>query len=136
MPNPEIDALYITFSTYYEITYDFPYSNKPADFIQLHKLLKVARERVKQRWESACENYFMSELGCHTLADFVVRFAIFQRSAIDRYNRPIAVQQARESENERRLRETNERWQRESSSPSRAVDYPQSNGLRVVNSKR
>jgi hypothetical protein len=72
----------------------FPYEGLTKDFVQLTAMMKkeaVAEWMTEERWQRGLENYFCSEVGTPTLADFCVRFSTFYKAPRDRFNQPMDV---------------------------------------------
>jgi hypothetical protein len=85
------------------------YPDNAGDFVQLAKLrrsLGLAPGRTPPEWEKACENYLSSPLSNYTVRDLAVRYAVFLRSPLDRYNKPLGV--GYESSAKRQLRDNQE----------------------------
>lgn len=113
---------YTIFTDAYELLYQCPYKSTVADFSNLAALLKTKGKASGQPWLTvdrfvqAVKNYFSSDLGNHTLAHLAGgQFGAFYRSPLDRYNKPTMRPESvngaltrRESDNERKLRETRE----------------------------
>lgn len=92
--NPLIEPWYALFqAAYLEVSDDgFPYEAQTKDFVQLTAMMKkasIATWMTEERWKAALENYFTSELGMYTLADFCVRFAAFHKGPLDRFGKPM-----------------------------------------------
>ena len=108
------DSFYEAFAQAYLSAYGCPYQHKAADFVQLSNCRKQGGSWLTDdRWQHALSNYFLSEIGTHTLADFSTRFGSFYRSVLDRFNKPVEVnsngtikQPIRETAGGRAARET------------------------------
>ena len=108
------DSFYESFAQAYQSAYGCPYQHKAADFIQLSNCRKQGGSWLTpDRWQHALSNYFLSEIGTHTLADFSTRFGSFYRGVLDRFNKPVEVnsngtikQPVRETAGGRAARET------------------------------
>lgn len=108
------DSFYESFAQAYQSAYGCPYQHKAADFVQLSNCRKQGGSWLTaDKWQHALSNYFLSEIGTHTLADFSTRFGSFYRSVLDRFNKPVEVnsngtikQPVRETAGGRAARET------------------------------
>ena len=99
-PNP----FYEEFQSAYFRLANCPYVSKQADFIQLAKCKsELADWLTNDRWKIAVRNYFLSEIGEHTLADLSVRFSVFFKSPLDRFKQPITGNGYAKPETERRV---------------------------------
>jgi len=70
------------------------YGKLKGDFEQLSRLrrtMELPPLSVPPEWAKACQNYFMSPLGAYSLKDLATRYAVFARSPLDRFNRPVGV---------------------------------------------
>jgi len=107
---PAVDPYSELFEVLYEQSYGLPYPRKQADYVQLARTRKQYTQQLTVAdWQLACTHYFESPLGCHTLADLATRYPTFRRYALDRFGKPDASAQPRkESNNERKWRETHE----------------------------
>lgn len=84
------DELHPLFCTFYKESYSLPYTAASKDQAQLKKLRErlgglLALEAILR----ALTNYFATPQASHTLADFCTRYAIFQKHALDRFNKPV-----------------------------------------------
>ena len=87
-PDPYLEVFEEAFLRKYQVFYR---STKP-DFVQLAELKKTQRgELPVGDWEQACEHYFETGLGKHTMADLCSRYAVFRKSALDRYGKPLVA---------------------------------------------
>lgn len=88
------NAYYEEFARQYELHYSLPYSSTAADFVQLHHLTansgKLSARLTLEVWQRGVENYFKSELGCHSLKHLCAgsNFVTFWRGPLDRYGKP------------------------------------------------
>jgi hypothetical protein len=104
----EINWEYDQFCAAYESNYELPYAELggkkdkgrlSADFVQLARLRNRARDKLTpERWAIALKNYFATPQQSHTLADLSARFDSFQKSAFDRFNKPIALNGSQRSQ--------------------------------------
>lgn len=102
-----IDKAFETFKKTFESAMNpARYADTKADFVQLSRLRRVMGIATKEEppdWEIACWNYMSSPMGAYSLKDLCSRYAVFVRSPLDRYNRPIGVG-AYESRAEQQIR--------------------------------
>ena len=85
---------YESFAKFYQRAYSYPYVSHKADFVQLANWKKVDVSQPSGaspmvEFEKALTNYFATPQANHTLRDFITRYAIFHRSALDRFGKPI-----------------------------------------------
>jgi hypothetical protein len=87
-PDPYLEVFEEAFLGKYQVFY----LATKADFVKLAEMKKTQRGEVPLGdWERACGNYFATELGKHTIADLCGRYAVFRKSALDRYNKPLVA---------------------------------------------
>jgi len=84
------------------------YQRKAGDFVQLANLRKA--QGIDSRdsppdWLQACRNYCASPLGSLSLADLCLRYAVFVRSGVNQYGKPIGIKQSAEDPNTRAARD-------------------------------
>lgn len=71
---------------------NYPRTDNKGDFVQLAALRKANNLEARaspENWITACENYFASPLASYTLADLCRRYAVFVKSKLDRFNKPV-----------------------------------------------
>jgi hypothetical protein len=87
------NEFYDIFAQAFQAKRGMPYQPQAPDFIQLAKLRKVLGDNLTiEAWTRAVTNYLASERGVYTLRDLVPRFADYHANALDRFNRPMAIQ--------------------------------------------
>lgn len=68
------------------------YAKTKGDFEQLNRLrrtMELPPLATPPQWGRACTNYFASPLSAYTLKDLATRYAVFVKSPLDRYNKPV-----------------------------------------------
>lgn len=94
--NPSVEPWYELFQSAFRASSGgAPYKGQTKDFVQLRALLNdpaFAQWLTPAEWQHGIRNYFQSDLGTHTLADFCVRFGDYYKNPLDRYGRPAKAQ--------------------------------------------
>src|SRR5262245_40434384 len=70
------------------------YGATTGDYVQLARLrriLKIQPKATPPDWERACMNYMSTPMGGYSLKDLCARYAVFVRSPLDRYSRPVGL---------------------------------------------
>lgn len=90
MPRIE-DAWYVIFRDLHQVKFDAPYQCQQADFVKLAALKKSLKNngQIPASWKETCQHYLDTPQGKLTLADLCVRYAIFKRSSLDQFNKPV-----------------------------------------------
>lgn len=89
--NPHYDY----FADAYRRKMEYPYQSKQADFVQYAKWKKLDNGQSSEGdFQRAIGHYLSSPLSQHTFADLVTRFAVFRRSALDKYGKPVETKSA------------------------------------------
>lgn len=87
------NEFYDIFADAFKAKRGVPYQHQTADFIQLARLRKnLGDDLTIDAWTRAVTNYLASDRGLYTLRDLAPRFADYHASALDRFNRPMAIQ--------------------------------------------
>ena len=87
------NQFYDIFAEAFQAKRGMPYQHQAPDFIQLAKLRKSLGDNLTiEAWTRAVTNYLASERGFYTLRDLAPRFADYHANALDRFNRPMAIQ--------------------------------------------
>lgn len=89
----QADPLYQSFSAAYLEATQCPYLSKRGDFVQMAELKKKSQKNnwplTPERISQAIGNYFSSEVGHRTFADFCSKFTTYWAMKLDRYNKPM-----------------------------------------------
>jgi len=93
--NPAVEPFFGDFCLAYSAAYDgAPYADQGGDFVQLASLRKrwsTVQTPFEDAWARALPNYLATPQKKHTLADLCVNFATFQKTACDKYGKPVGA---------------------------------------------
>lgn len=87
------DLAYDAFARQHQSQIGCPYGSTKADFVRLAALrrqLGLSSREAPADWEASICNYFETPQGKYSLADLASRYAVFRKTSLDRYGKPIA----------------------------------------------
>ncbi len=88
-----VDHAYRQFETAFNgVMAPAKYAPSTGDFVQLNRLrrtMDLKSTDTPPGWESACLHYMQTPMGVYSLKDLATRYAVFLRSPLDRYGKPV-----------------------------------------------